>query len=92
LLVAAVADGEIVGCGVGVLEDGYFGLFDLAVVRGQRNRGYGTQLVVGMLRWARQRGARYSYLQVLSPNAPARHVYSKLGFEETYQYWYRGPA
>jgi GNAT superfamily N-acetyltransferase len=92
LLVVGVAEGEIVGCGVGVLEEQYFGLFDIAVARGQRNRGYGSQLISGMLRWARQRGAIYSYLQVISANAPARHVYSKLGFEEAYQYWYRAPT
>jgi N-acetylglutamate synthase len=92
LLVAGVADDEIVGCGIGVLEDQYFGLFDIAVARGRRNRGYGTQLISGMLRWARQRGANYSYPQVMGANAPARHVYGKLGFEEAYQYWYRAPT
>jgi ribosomal protein S18 acetylase RimI-like enzyme len=92
LLVVGVADGEVVGCGLGVLEDQHFGLFDIAVARGQRNRGYGMQLIAGMLRWARQRGAHYSYLQVMSANAPARHVYGKLGFKEAYQYWYRAPA
>jgi ribosomal protein S18 acetylase RimI-like enzyme len=92
LLVAGVVGGEIVGCGVGVLEDQHFGLFDIAVARGQRNRGFGTQLIAGMLDWARQRGAQYGYLQVMSANAPARHVYAKLGFEEAYHYWYRAPA
>jgi GNAT superfamily N-acetyltransferase len=92
LLIVGVADGELVGCGLGVLEDQHFGLFDIAVARGQRNRGYGTQLIAGMLRWARRRGATDSYLQVMSANAPARYVYGKMGFKQAYQYWYRVPA
>ena len=92
LLAACVVGESVVGCGVGVLEGQYFGLFDLAVARGQRNRGYGTQLIAAMLRWARLHGASYAYLQVMRANAPARHVYGKLGFEEAYHYWYRAPV
>jgi ribosomal protein S18 acetylase RimI-like enzyme len=92
-LLAAYVEGEsVIGCGVGVLEGQYFGLFDLAVAQGQRNRGYGTQLIAAMLRWARLRGAGYAYLQVMRTNAPARHVYGKLGFEEACHYWYRALA
>lgn len=92
-LLATYAVGEsVIGCGVGVLEGQYFGLFDLAIAPAQRNRGYGTQLTAAMLRWARHAGARYAYLQVMRANAPARHIYGKLGFEEAYHYWYRVTA
>jgi ribosomal protein S18 acetylase RimI-like enzyme len=92
LLALGTAGSAVVGCGLGVLDHEYFGLFDLVIAPGRRNQGYGTQLVAAMLSWAQQRGTAYAYLQVMSANAPARRLYGKLGFEEAYQYWYRAPA
>ena len=89
LLVSLVTNGTVVACGMGVLEQDYFGLFSLVTTPQQRNRGYGTQLVVGMLQWAREHRATQAYLQVMQSNTPARHVYTKLGFQEAYRYWYR---
>jgi GNAT superfamily N-acetyltransferase len=87
---ASLADaGQPVACGLGVLEDEFFGLFDLVTDPQRRNRGYGTKLVSGLLGWARENGARHAYLQVVSTNAPARRLYDRLGFEEVYRYWYR---
>jgi ribosomal protein S18 acetylase RimI-like enzyme len=87
---ASLADlGLAVSCGLGVLEDRYCGLFDLVTDPQHRNKGYGTQLVSSLLNWARKQGGRYVYLQVMSLNRPARHLYAKLGFEEMYHYWYR---
>lgn len=91
-LLAQVFDsGKIAACGLGVLEADYFGLFDLVTDPGARNKGYGGKLVLSMLRWAQENGAGYAYLQVLSSNAPARHLYVKLGFRDLYEYWYRNP-
>lgn len=81
--------GQPLACGLGVLENGYFGLFDLITDPQQRNKGYGTKLVSSLLRWAQENGALHAYLQVVSGNAPARRLYAKLGFQEVYQYWYR---
>jgi len=89
LLAALVDDGEVVACGLGVLEYTYFGLFDLVTEPTRRNQGYGARLVTQMLKWARQNGATQAYLQVVRSNAPARHLYTKLGFQVAYQYWYR---
>jgi len=89
-LLAVLTDANrLVACGLGVLEDEYFGLFDLITDGAERNKGYGGQLVSGMLRWAQERGAVHAYLQVLKSNAPAQRLYAKLGFQEIYQYWYR---
>jgi N-acetylglutamate synthase len=82
-------DGLPVTCGLGVLENDVFGMFDIVTDPQQRNKGYGTQLISSMLGWARQNGARYAYLQVVNTNQPALHVYTKLGFHELYYYWYR---
>ena len=87
---ASLADaGQVVACGLGVLENDCFGLFDLITDPHHRNRGHGTELVSGLLRWARDHGGRHAYLQVMHTNKPARHLYGKLGFRELYAYWYR---
>ena len=89
-LLAVLADSDtIVACGLGVLEHDYFGLFDLVTDPQQRNKGYGAKLVLSMLRWAQGHAAAHAYLQVMQGNAPARHLYAKLGFKDVYQYWYR---
>jgi GNAT superfamily N-acetyltransferase len=83
---------EIVACGLGVLETGCLGLFDLVTAEPFRHRGYGTKLVDAMLRWAKTRRAAHAYLQVVENNTAARRLYDKFGFRELYRYWYRQPA
>ncbi len=78
-----------VACGLGVLDHEAFGLFDIVTDPEQRKKGYGTQLVTAMLDWGRQRGAQYAYLQVVDTNMAAQRMYTKLGFRESYRYWYR---
>jgi GNAT superfamily N-acetyltransferase len=89
LLATLVDSGMPVACGLGVLEDRSFGLFDLITGPQQRNKGYGTQLLSGMLSWAQEHGAQSAFLQVMGVNKAAGHLYAKFGFEEAYQYWYR---
>jgi GNAT superfamily N-acetyltransferase len=90
-LLASLPDdsGRIVGCGLGVLEDVYLGLYDLVVDPALRNQGHGRRLLNDMLAWAKARGARYAYLQVMAENTAAQHLYRALGFDEAYPYWYR---
>ncbi|MFN3706022.1 MAG: GNAT family N-acetyltransferase [Thermoflexales bacterium] len=45
-----------------------------------RNRGIGRALVEACINYAAARRARYVALQVDATNAPARHLYEKLGF------------
>ena len=80
---------SIVAAGMGVLQNGSIGLFDILVDKDFRNRGYGRQIVESLVFWGKQNGARNSYLQVMLNNPPALHLYSKIGFLEKYQYWYR---
>jgi ribosomal protein S18 acetylase RimI-like enzyme len=87
---AAIRHGDrAIACGLGVVQAGFVGLFDIVTHPQARRQGYGTQLVSSILAWARQRGAHSAYLQVMLNNPPALHLYSKLGFGEIYQYWYR---
>lgn len=80
---------EVVACGMGVIENGYVGIFDVVVSEKHRNNGYGAQLLINILKVAKSHGAKNAYLQVMINNLPAVHLYNKLGFREEYQYFYR---
>ena len=80
---------QTVACGLAVLDGAYVGLFDIVTEPTQRSKGYGTQLVSSLLQWATANGAQIAYLQVMLDNEPANRLYTKLGFKEIYQYWYR---
>lgn len=82
-------NGEAVALGLGVVERGWIGLFDIVTEAPYRNQGWGRQLVLNLLHWGQQRGAANAYLQVHPANDPALRLYDKLGFREVYQYWYR---
>ena len=56
--------GEIVSCGLGVLERQYIGLFDLVTEPDIRSQGFGTNMVTEILNWGKQHGARCAYLQM----------------------------
>jgi ribosomal protein S18 acetylase RimI-like enzyme len=80
---------RVIACGLGVLQSEYIGLFDIVTDKEFRTRGYGQQIVKSILAWGKQHKAKRAYLQVMLDNAPALSLYSKIGFVEQYQYWYR---
>lgn len=82
-------EGKVVACGLGVIERAYIGLYDIVTDIEYRNRGFGEQLLLNLLTWGRENGAKYSYLAVVMNNKPALKLYSKLGYTEAYKYWYR---
>lgn len=84
-----VQNGQTVACGLGVLEGEHVGLFDITTDPAWRKQGLGEALVLSVMAWARENGARTAYLQVVTNNTPALRLYEKLGFKEVYQYWYR---
>jgi ribosomal protein S18 acetylase RimI-like enzyme len=88
-LASLVVSGEVVACGLGVLDNAYFGIFDLVTDPMQRRRGFARQLILSMLNWAQKKGGLHAYLHVTSRNEAARGLYAKLGFRQAYHYWYR---
>ncbi len=75
--------------GLGVLDRGFVGLFDIVTGAERRNQGLGGRLVSNLIRWGGANGAHTAYLQVMRDNEPALHLYERLGFRTGYQYWYR---
>lgn len=84
-----VVSDTVVACGLGVIEGNHIGLFDIVTHPAYRGRGFGTELVLGLLKWGKDAGADTAYLQVVATNTPALRLYAKSGFKESYQYWYR---
>lgn len=84
-----ILQGETAAMGLGVVERGYVGLYDIITDARHRSQGLGTQMIRHILRWGQMNGARSAYLQVMLNNPPALRLYDKLGFREAYQYWYR---
>jgi ribosomal protein S18 acetylase RimI-like enzyme len=87
--VASLDSAGVAACGLGVLEDGWVGLYDITTRPDARRRGHAARVVQSTLAWARDNGASAAYLQVMIDNAPAQALYAKLGFSEAYRYAYR---
>jgi predicted GNAT family N-acyltransferase len=81
--------GSFAGCGYGVIEKGFVGLFDIIVKEEFRGKGYGKEIVETLLSAAKELGATDAYLSVVNNNLIAKNMYEKIGFKETYKYWYR---
>ena len=76
------------GYGLGVVERGMLGLFDILVDVNSRRRGHGRRIVTSLMAWGREQGASTAYLQVAADNAAAIRLYHGLGFREVYSYGY----
>jgi GNAT superfamily N-acetyltransferase len=83
------SSGELVGTGIGVVEDGWVGLFSLAVAPAARRRRVGSAIVNAILAWSADRGAQRAYLQVEADNAGALAFYARRGFFVAHSYHYR---
>ena len=82
-------DDRHVGWGLGVVERGYVGLYDIVVSPELRGIGLGRRVVTSLMAWGRDRGAHTAYLQVREDNEVARSLYAMLDFEEAYRYTHR---
>jgi GNAT superfamily N-acetyltransferase len=74
--------------GICVQDNDLAGLQQVVVEKGARRRGLGLELVSAALKWARLRGARQAWLQVIADNQPARLLYERMGFKAAYDYSY----
>ena len=81
--------GEVAAIGMAVADGSWVGLFEVGTLPRHRRHGLATAAMERLLAWGTGQGARAAYLQVMDANAPARALYSRLGFQEAYRYWYR---
>jgi ribosomal protein S18 acetylase RimI-like enzyme len=81
--------GEVLACGQFAREGDLVGLYDIHTAPAARNQGLARRLCEHLLTEAFRQGARVAYLQVEADNAPARHIYGRLGFADAYAYHYR---
>jgi GNAT superfamily N-acetyltransferase len=82
-------DGKPAALGMGVMEQGWVGIFAMATRPEFRRRGAATAVLHALAEWGRARGAMRMYLQVMEDNPPARALYAGIGFETLYSYYYR---
>ncbi|MCW3001410.1 MAG: arginase/agmatinase/formimionoglutamate hydrolase arginase family-like protein [Conexibacter sp.] len=82
-------DGAAQAVGIGVVEEGWLGIFSLATAPSLRRRGLGSAIVDALEDWAATLGADRVYLQVERDNAVALRFYARRGFYVAHSYHYR---
>lgn len=82
-------DDKPVAWGLGVVERGYLGLYDIVVSPELRGIGLGRRVVSSLMAWGCGQGAHSAYLQVREENEVARSLYGALGFQTAYRYTHR---
>ena len=82
-------DGRMVASGLGIRDRDYIGLYAIYVSPSCRRRHYARAVCSSILREARLQGATKAYLQVVQGNQNAKALYTSLGFEDFYTYWFR---
>lgn len=75
--------------GMGVIDSGYIGIYNISVDKSQRRKGLGLKIMKALLALGLEHGADKTYLQVEASNTPAVNMYMKLGYEKSHEYWYR---
>ncbi|MDO8055362.1 MAG: GNAT family N-acetyltransferase, partial [Candidatus Hermodarchaeota archaeon] len=85
----AIQREKVIGTGIAVVDGDLLGLFGLITDPAVRRHGIATAITQSLILWGMNRGSTQGYLQVEEHNEPAKALYSRLGFEETYTYWYR---
>lgn len=82
-------DGRMVASGLGIMDRGHVGIYAIYVDASCRRKNFARSICSAILSEAHKKGADHAYLQVVKGNAGAKHLYSSLGFEDLYTYWFR---
>jgi GNAT superfamily N-acetyltransferase len=84
--------GRTVAVARGVVQEGWLGVFAMAVLPEHRRQGLASRLLGALGTWAGGHGATSAYLQVRRDNDAALRLYARHGMAAAYPYAYRyGP-
>jgi ribosomal protein S18 acetylase RimI-like enzyme len=75
--------------GLGVMHQGWLGIFSMLTLPELRGHGAGRAVLSALARGALEEGAEQLYLQVEQSNEPALALYRSASFRELYAYHYR---
>lgn len=81
--------GQIVAIGLGILDRSYMGIYAIHVHPHYRGRGYARAVCSTLLNAGKDMSLEGAYLQVVYGNTIAKKLYTSLGFQDFYQYWFR---
>lgn len=82
-------NGKMIASGLGILERDHVGLYAIYVDANHRNQNLGKLVCSEIIQQALKKGYAHAYLQVVTDNEIAKHLYQGLGFEYLYSYWFR---
>ena len=82
-------EGRMVASGLGILDRGHIGLYAIYVDASCRRKHFARAICSSILTEAQKKGATHAYLQVVKGNTAAKNLYTSLGFEDFYTYWFR---
>jgi ribosomal protein S18 acetylase RimI-like enzyme len=82
-------DGKPLAVGIGVLDEGWLGVFSLTVAPAARRRGVATRIMEALEGWAQAASAKHVYLQVEADNDAALALYARRGMHIAHSYHYR---
>jgi GNAT superfamily N-acetyltransferase len=85
----ARVDGQPAGVGLGVVGQGWMGVFSMLTLPSARRRGAARAVLSAFAETARDEGIESLYLQVERDNAAAIALYAAASFRELYGYHYR---
>ena len=74
-------DNQPAPVGLGVVEDGWLGIFCMGTAPAFRRRGAARAILRALALWAQLQGAEHAYLQVMDSNSAARPLYASIGFD-----------
>lgn len=82
-------EGIIIAIGLGILDRDYMGVYAIHVHPHYRGNGYARSICTTLLNAGKDMGLKGAYLQVVYGNTPAKNLYTSLGFQDLYKYWFR---
>lgn len=87
--VQVTIDDQPAAVGLGVVENGWLGIYCMSSLPAFRRRGAATAILRTLTIWAQMNDAQNAYLQVTQPNTAAQTLYQGVGFTTLYPYHYR---